>query len=53
MLILNNMKANDIIKRYSKVIAQANKMHYFPLVPVKAENAKVWDINGKEYIRLP
>ncbi|CAB49584.1 leucine/methionine racemase [Pyrococcus abyssi] len=44
------MKAIDVIERYSKIIAPANRMHYFPLVPVRAENAKIWDIEGKEYI---
>ncbi|AEC51004.1 4-aminobutyrate aminotransferase [Pyrococcus sp. NA2] len=40
----------EVVERYSKVIAPANRTTYFPLVPVRAENAKVWDVNGREYI---
>ncbi|ASJ17007.1 4-aminobutyrate aminotransferase [Thermococcus chitonophagus] len=40
----------EIVERYHRVIAPANRTTYFPLVPVKAENAKVWDVNGREYI---
>ncbi|MFA4645813.1 aspartate aminotransferase family protein [Pyrococcus kukulkanii] len=40
----------DVVERYNRVIAPANRTTYFPLVPVKAENAKVWDVNGREYI---
>ncbi|MFA4639641.1 leucine/methionine racemase [Pyrococcus kukulkanii] len=40
----------EVVERYNRVIAPANRTTYFPLVPVKAENAKVWDVNGREYI---
>jgi len=44
------MKKGDIISRYSKVFPKAARVTYAPIVGVKAKNARVWDIEGKEYI---
>ncbi|ADT84253.1 leucine/methionine racemase [Thermococcus barophilus] len=44
------MKRDEIISRYSKVFPKAARVTYAPIVGVKAKNAKVWDIEGREYI---
>ncbi|NJE13221.1 leucine/methionine racemase [Thermococcus sp. LS2] len=44
------MKKEEIIFRYSKVFPKAARVTYAPIVGVKAKNAKVWDIEGREYI---
>ncbi|AFK22962.1 leucine/methionine racemase [Pyrococcus sp. ST04] len=44
------MEPEEVVERYNRVIAPANRTTYFPLVPVRAENAKIWDIKGREYI---
>ncbi|WP_324736364.1 aspartate aminotransferase family protein [Thermococcus sp. SY098] len=44
------MKRDEIIFRYLKVFPKAARVTYAPIVGVKAENAKVWDIEGREYI---
>jgi len=44
------MKKEEVIERYSKVFPRAAHISYAPIVGVKAKNAKVWDIEGREYI---
>lgn len=44
------MKVDEIIERYNKVFCKAARVTYAPIVGVRAKNAKVWDIEGKEYI---
>ena len=44
------MRSEDIIRRYSKVFPKAARVTYAPIVGVRAKNAKVWDIDGREYI---
>ncbi|NJE47874.1 aminotransferase class III-fold pyridoxal phosphate-dependent enzyme, partial [Thermococcus sp. GR7] len=40
----------DIVSRYSRVIARTSHVTYIPIVPYRAENAFVWDVNGRRYI---
>ncbi len=44
------MDEEDIAKRYSRMFPTSSRVTYTPIVGVKAENARVWDIGGKEYI---
>ena len=44
------MRSEDIIRRYSRVFPKAARVTYAPIVGVRAKNAKVWDIDGREYI---
>lgn len=44
------MERDEIIRRYSMVFPKAARVTYAPIVGVRAENAKVWDIEGREYI---
>ncbi|NJE84592.1 aspartate aminotransferase family protein [Thermococcus sp. CX2] len=44
------MERDEIIMRYSRVFPKAARVTYAPIVGVRAENAKVWDIEGREYI---
>jgi len=37
-------------ERYSRVFSRAIRTSYAPITPVKAKNAKVWDVKGGEYI---
>ena len=40
----------DVVERYSRIFPRASRVTYAPIVPVRAENARVWDIEGREYI---
>jgi len=44
------MHPDDVVERYSRVISRASRASYAPVVAVKARNALVWDVNGREYI---
>jgi 4-aminobutyrate aminotransferase len=44
------MTPEEIVERYSRVISRASHVTYVPIVPYRAENALVWDIEGREYI---
>ncbi|NJE42309.1 leucine/methionine racemase [Thermococcus sp. GR6] len=44
------MRKEEIVERYSRVFPKAARVTYAPIVGVRAENAKIWDIEGKEYI---
>ncbi len=44
------MGEEGIAERYSRVFSRAIRTSYSPITPVRAENAKVWDTNGREYI---
>ncbi|AEH24031.1 leucine/methionine racemase [Pyrococcus yayanosii] len=44
------MDPEEVVAGYERVIAPANRTTYFPLVPVRAENARIWDVKGREYI---
>ncbi|NJD99304.1 aspartate aminotransferase family protein [Thermococcus sp. LS1] len=44
------MRKEEILERYSRVFPKAARVTYAPIVGVRAENAKVWDIEGREYI---
>lgn len=44
------MNEKDIAERYSRMFPTSSRVTYAPIVGVKAENARVWDINGREYI---
>ncbi len=44
------MDEDVIVERYSRVFSRAGRTNYAPITPVKAENAKVWDVKGREYI---
>ncbi len=45
-----NLKPEEVVERYLKVFPKAARVTYAPIVGVKAKNAKVWDIEGREYI---
>ncbi|ASA77309.1 leucine/methionine racemase [Thermococcus sp. 5-4] len=40
----------EVVERYSRVFPRSARVTYAPIVGVKAENARVWDIEGREYI---
>jgi len=40
----------EVIERYSQVFPKSSRVTYAPIVAVKARNALVWDIEGREYI---
>ncbi|USH00404.1 aspartate aminotransferase family protein [Thermococcus argininiproducens] len=44
------MKKEDVIERYSKIFPKASRVTYAPIVGIRANNARVWDIEGREYI---
>jgi len=44
------MKKEEVIERYSKVFPKASRVTYAPIVAIKAQNARVWDVEGREYI---
>jgi len=39
-----------LVKEDNRLLSPSNRLHYFPLVVVKAEGAKVWDADGNEYV---
>ncbi|WP_457751972.1 leucine/methionine racemase [Thermococcus sp.] len=41
---------DEVIERYSRIFPKAARVTYAPLVMTRAENARVWDIEGREYI---
>lgn len=40
----------EVVERYSRVFSRASRVTYAPIVGVRAENARVWDVEGREYI---
>ncbi len=40
----------NVVERYSRIFPRASRVTYAPIVPARAENARVWDIEGREYI---
>lgn len=44
------MTPEEVVERYSRVISRASYVTYVPIVPYRAENAFVWDIEGRKYI---
>ncbi|AMQ19265.1 leucine/methionine racemase [Thermococcus peptonophilus] len=44
------MTPEEVVERYSRVISRASHVTYVPIVPYRAENALVWDIEGRKYI---
>ncbi|WP_297499161.1 leucine/methionine racemase [Thermococcus sp.] len=40
----------EVVRRYSEVFSRTSRVTYAPIVAVKAKNALVWDIEGREYI---
>ncbi|ASJ09002.1 4-aminobutyrate aminotransferase [Thermococcus siculi] len=40
----------EVVERYSRVFPRASRVTYAPIVGVRARNAMVWDIEGREYI---
>ena len=49
-ITVKNVKKEEVVKRYSRVFPKAARVSYAPIVGVKAKNAKVWDVEGREYI---
>ncbi|MEO2151393.1 MAG: aminotransferase class III-fold pyridoxal phosphate-dependent enzyme, partial [Thermococcus sp.] len=41
---------DEVINGYSRYISRASHVTYAPIVPYKAQNALVWDVEGREYI---
>ncbi len=41
---------DEVIERYSRIFPRASRVTYAPIVPARAENALVWDIEGREYL---
>jgi 4-aminobutyrate aminotransferase len=44
------IKCKEIVERDRKVISQACRMAYYPLVVSKAKGTRVWDVDGNEYL---
>ena len=44
------MKKEEVIERYSKDFPKASRVTYAPIVAIKAQNARVWDVEGRDYI---
>ncbi|NJE26379.1 aspartate aminotransferase family protein [Thermococcus sp. MV5] len=44
------MKKEEVIERYARIFPKASRVTYAPIVGVRANNARVWDIEGREYI---
>ena len=42
--------SEEVVERYSRVFPKAARVSYAPIVGVRAQNARVWDIEGREYI---
>lgn len=40
----------EVLERYSRVFPRAARVTYAPIVGVKARNALVWDVEGRDYI---
>ena len=45
-----NNKTIELVDKYKRYISDGHAFKYFPMVISKAMGAKIWDINGKEYI---
>ncbi|MEM2780448.1 MAG: aspartate aminotransferase family protein [Candidatus Aenigmatarchaeota archaeon] len=45
-----NIKTTELINKYKRYISDGHAFKYFPMVISKANGAKIWDINGREYI---
>ena len=43
-------KCLEVVERDRRVISQAGRLAYYPLVVSRAEGAKIWDADGNEYI---
>ncbi|NJE10081.1 leucine/methionine racemase [Thermococcus sp. MAR1] len=43
-------RKEEVVERYSRVFPRSARVTYAPIVGVKARNALVWDIEGREYI---
>lgn len=43
-------KCLEVVERDRRVISQASRLAYYPLVVSKAEGARIWDADGNEYI---
>jgi 4-aminobutyrate aminotransferase len=44
------IKCKEIVERDRRVISQACRMAYYPLVVSKAEGTRIWDVDGNEYL---
>jgi len=44
------VKCKEIVERDRRVISQACRMAYYPLVVSKAEGTRIWDVDGNEYL---
>lgn len=44
------MKTYELVEKYKTYISSSQAFKYFPLIVQKTKNAKVWDIEGREYI---
>jgi len=44
------MDPREVVKNYHRYISRASRVTYTPIVPYKARNALVWDVEGREYI---
>ena len=43
-------KTDELIDKCKRYISDGQAFKYFPMVVSKAKGAKIWDVNGKEYI---
>lgn len=44
------MRSKEIVERDHRVLSPALRLKYYPLVVARARGAKVWDVDGNEYI---
>lgn len=43
-------KCLEVVERDRRIISQASRLAYYPLVVSRGEGAKIWDADGNEYI---
>ena len=43
-------RKEEVVNGYGRYISRASHVTYAPIVPYKARNALVWDVDGREYI---
>jgi len=46
------MTSRDIVEQDRRLISPSERIVFFPLVVDKAQGAKIWDVEGKEYLDL-
>lgn len=45
-------RCREVVARDREVLSRSSRLAYYPLVVERAEGAKIWDVDGNEYIDL-